>query len=289
MKDEPLIGGKRHDFILQDKKLRMRKDEFLSQLFRGKEKRDILLYVHGYNTTFDESALTVEQIASDLDFRGNALFYSWPSAGRMFGYVRDQNNTDWSRKHLTSFLRELADRSGRKSLCLIAHGMGNRELPGFLLDLLHDKPDYKEKIRVIVLAAPDVDSEIFCRDIAPFFADEQILVTMYVSRRDKALKASKDVDGYVRAGDVDGEPIVVAGIDTVDVTNIDTIPLGHSYNAYSRHVLADIHSIISEGLNPESRVSPAPVEFMKGDKKKIYWIFVKQGGGYSIFTIIFLK
>jgi len=273
MEDETLIGAKRHDFILLETKLRRKKDEFFSHLFRGKEKRDILLYVHGYNTTFDESALTIVQIASDLDFRGDALFYSWPSAGRMLGYVRDQNNTDWSRKQLTSFLRELADRSGKKSLCLLAHSMGNRELLGALVDLLHDRPDYKEKIRVIILAAPDVDSEIFCRDMAPVFADAQMLVTMYVSRRDKALKASKDVNGYVRAGDIDREPIVVAGIETVDVTNIDTVPLGHSYYAYSRHVLADIHSIINEGLGAKSRFSLAPVEFMDGDKKQIYWIF----------------
>lgn len=273
MEDETLTGGKRHDFVLVDKKLRIKKEEFFSRLFRDKEKRDILLYVHGYNTSFDEAALIMAQVASDLDFRGDAVFYSWPSTGKLLGYVRDQNNTDWSRKQLASFLRELAAKAGKKSICLLAHSMGNRELLGALVDLLHDKPDYKEKIRVIVLAAPDVDSGIFCRDIAPFLADDQMLVTMYVSRRDKVLRTAKDVNGYVRAGDVDGEPTVVAGIDTVDVTNIDTVPLGHSYYAYSRHVLADIHSIISKGLRPESRFSLAPVEIMNGNKKQIYWIF----------------
>ncbi|WP_167599261.1 alpha/beta hydrolase [Chlorobaculum sp. 24CR] len=277
LKDKSLAGGKRHDFVLRDTALRMNKEAFFSHLFRAAdgldEKRDILLYIHGFNTTFDEAALTMAQVASDLGFRGDALFYSWPSTGQILGYVRDQNNTDWSRKNLTGFLRELAARAPTKSICLLAHSMGNRELLGAFLDLMREQPDLKTKFRVIILAAPDVDSGIFCRDIAGVLTGDGTLVTIYVSRRDKAMKASEKVNGYVRVGDVNGEPLVVPGIDTVDVTNIDTVPMGHSYFANSRLVLSDIYSIINEGVRAESRFSLRPVEYESGGKRVMYWIF----------------
>jgi esterase/lipase superfamily enzyme len=278
LKDKTLTGGKRHDFILRDATLRMKREAFFSQLFRADgrdEKRDILLYIHGYNTTFDEAALTMAQVASDLGFSGEALFYSWPSTGKMLGYVRDQNNTDWSRKNLTGFLRELATRASGKSICLVAHSMGNRELLGAFLDLMREQPDLKKKFRVIILAAPDVDSEIFCRDMAHVLTDKETLVTIYVSRRDKAMKASEKVNGYVRAGDVNGVPLVVQGIDTVDVTNLDNVPMGQRRIAKSRHVLSEIYSIINEGVRAESRFSLRPVEYESGGKKEVYWIFEK--------------
>jgi esterase/lipase superfamily enzyme len=276
--DTTLTGNENHDFELKDKTLCMKKEDFFGQLFRNKaveKKRDILLYIHGFNTTFDEAALTMAQVAYDLDFKGDALFYSWPSTGKLLGYVRDQNNTDWSLRNLSAFLRELASKADDKSICLLAHSMGNRELLGAFVDLMRNNPDLKKKFRVIILAAPDVDAEIFCRDIASYLTDQQTLVTIYVSRRDTALNASKELSGYVRAGGVNKEPLVVNGIDTVDVTNIDTVPLGHSYFAQSRLVLSDMYSIINNGQSARFRFSLTPVEFTTDGKVKNYWIFEK--------------
>lgn len=280
MEDETLVDGKRHDFVMLPGSPRhLTQEEFFEQLFRGVEdgeRRDILLYVHGYNTTFDKAALTLAQVVSDLDFRGDAVLFSWPSAGKLLGYVRDQNNTDWSRVHLKAFLKELVSWAGHKRLCLLAHSMGNRELLTSLLELKKERPEIAEKIRVMIFAAPDVDSEVFCRDMAPLLADDNTLVTIYVARKkDKALNASKKLNGYVRLGGVDGEPVVMPGIDTVDVTNIDTAPFGHCYFARSRSVLADMYAIINGGLRAESRFSLSPVEYEKMGEKKIYWIFEK--------------
>jgi len=122
---------------------------------------------------------------------------------------------------------------------------------------------------------PSFDSEIFCRDIISVLTGDGVPVTRYVSRKYKALKLSNKVNGYVRAGDASGEPLVVQGIDTVDVTNLDNVPMGQRRIAKSRHVLSEIYSIINEGVRAESRFSLRPVEYESGGKKEVYWIFEK--------------
>ena len=111
--------------------------------------------------------------------------------------------------------------------------------------------------------------------MAPSLVASGAMVTIYVSRKDKAMNLSKDVNGYMRVGGVDENPIVINGIDTVDVTNIDVDYLGHSYFGNSRLVLSDIYSIINGGLRPESRFSLRPVRFEKERKTYTYWIFGK--------------
>jgi hypothetical protein len=41
--------------------------------------RDVLVYVHGYNTGFDEAAYRVTQIVADTGFSGAAVLFAWPS------------------------------------------------------------------------------------------------------------------------------------------------------------------------------------------------------------------
>lgn len=87
-----------------------------------------LLFVHGYNVTFEDAALRMAQIAHDLEFEGVPIFYSWPSKGEAVAYARDETNSDWSRPHLRQVLTHLLANSGVKDLYLIAHSMGSRSL-----------------------------------------------------------------------------------------------------------------------------------------------------------------
>ena len=41
--------------------------------------RDILLYVHGFNTSYDEARFRLAQIAADGRFGGVAVLYTWPA------------------------------------------------------------------------------------------------------------------------------------------------------------------------------------------------------------------
>jgi esterase/lipase superfamily enzyme len=65
-------------------------------LERG-SKREVLLFVHGFNVGFEDAVARTAQIAYDLHFDGLAILYSWPSEGSVAKYTTDEGNVAWSR------------------------------------------------------------------------------------------------------------------------------------------------------------------------------------------------
>lgn len=211
------------------------------------------LFVHGYNVAFADAARRTAQITYDLDFRGAPVFYSWPSQATLQGYPMDENNVQWSEANLKGFLLDYAQNSGAKDIYLIAHSMGNRALTGAVKALFAEHPELKGRFKEIILTAPDIDADIFKRDIAPALAAGCDKITLYVSDGDKALLASKTVHGYPRAGDSAVGITVAPGIETVDASGLDTSFLEHSYFAESGTVLKDIRKLVLQQLRAGQR------------------------------------
>jgi len=257
--------------VLVDVSVLEKKDFFseVSNAVNRSGEKTMLLYVHGYNVTFEKAARRMVQIVDDLDFKGIPVFYSWPSQGSVGGYPADEASVEWSEQNLGNFLAEAARISGVDTLYLLAHSMGNRALTGAFLDLVRQKPHLKSRFKALLLTAPDIDSEVFRRDIGPGLAGSGAAITLYASSRDRALRLSKRLHGYPRAGDVDGFPLIVPGIETVDATHVDTSFLGHSYYNGSRSVLSDMFYILNEELRAEQRFSLEPVDTPEGR----YWRF----------------
>ncbi|HJV90922.1 MAG TPA: alpha/beta hydrolase [Holophagaceae bacterium] len=226
------------------------------------------IFVHGYNVGFDYAAQRTAQIAYDLDFQGVPVFYSWPSQASLKGYTTDENNVQWSEANLKRFLADYAANTPGRDLYLIAHSMGNRALTGALRQLFTEQPKLKGRFKEIILTAPDIDAEIFKRDIAPVLTRGCDRITLYVSSGDNALLASKKVHGYPRLGDTSDGIVIVPGIDTVDASGLDTSFLEHSYFATATTVLGDIRRVLHEGLRAarrglERRISPGGGSYWK--------------------------
>ena len=227
------------------------------------------LFVHGYNVTFEDAARRTAQITYDLGFDGAPTFYSWPSRGSVPAYTVDEQNIEWAQVNLRSFLDDFFTRSDAQNVYLIAHSMGNRALTHAVASLLTDKPALRGRLREVILTAPDIDADVFKRDIAPALTAAGRPVTLYASSEDLALVASKKVHGYARAGDSGQGLVVVPGIETVDATRVDTSFLGHSYFAEARSVLSDIFYLIRYGKRADQRFGLRPVEAQAGR----YWEF----------------
>ncbi|MEM8885899.1 MAG: alpha/beta hydrolase, partial [Planctomycetota bacterium] len=205
-------------------------------------RKEALLFVHGYNNTFNDALFRCAQIAHDLEFPGAPVLFSWPSKGDFLRYPHDEAEVIPAGRALGRFLSGLQETDGVEHVFVIAHSMGCRIL-GLAMQWMrsqgHDKP-----FDVIVLAAPDIDEEAFRSVIAPEMRQRTERPTLYVSRNDGALKASYGFHGYRRAGDAAPSPIVVEGIDTIDVSRISA---DHSYIGSNFRVMSDLDRLL-EGL-----------------------------------------
>ena len=243
---------------------RLEPNAFFDDMHRDLEKKgkNVLVFVHGYNVSFEDAARRTAQMAFDLKFPGVPVFYSWPSQANWYGYRSDSENIKNSVDQIKFFLSEIAARSEATSINLVAHSMGNVGLTSALAKMSD------AKFNQIVLAAPDIDAETFKHEIAPKIVTRGNRVTLYTSKTDLALIASKYFNHGPRAGDSGSELVLVPGIQTIDATAVDSSLLGHSYYGSNVNVLYDLGQLLS-GKSIESRDYLRP----NSDVTRPYWYF----------------
>lgn len=248
------------------------KEKFFSDVahrVRQSKASSALLFIHGYNVTFEDAARRTAQITYDLGFEGAATFYSWPSRGTVSAYTIDEQNVEWTQSNLKNFLEDFLVQSSAENVYLIAHSMGNRALVRAVTSLLAEKPTLQNRLKEVILTAPDIDADVFKRDIVPALTSSARSVTLYASSEDRALAASKKIHGYLRAGDSGQGLVVVPGVETIDASNVDTSFLGHSYFAEERSVLSDIFYLVRNEQKADQRFGLRFVDTQAGR----YWEF----------------
>jgi esterase/lipase superfamily enzyme len=215
-----------------------------------------LLFVHGYNVSFDLALFTAARIAYDLKFDGAPFIFSWPSSAGVMSYTYDRESAEQSEPYLREFIETTIAQSGVETLSIIAHGMGNQPLLRVLRDIALSS-SRKIAISEVILVTPDVDREGF-ENIARSIKGLGRGLTLYVSSNDPAIAAARSFWGMARAGDVPSAgPIIVDGIDTIDATVTSTdISALNSPHAASVTLLQDIELLLRTGVRPPERRSP---------------------------------
>ena len=241
--------------MLQSVKMQQKEEYFKQMTERiAKNGKSSFLFVHGYNVTFADAARRAAQITFDLRFGGEPVFYSWPSQGTTTGYTVDEANIEWSKHNMKNFLKDYLTKTKADDIYLVAHSMGNRGMTKALIELMNENPELKDKITEVILAAPDIDADVFRRDIAPKMVKKiGKPITLYVSSDDLALLASRKVHGNKRAGDAGKGVVIVKGIETIDASGVDTSFLSHSYFATTSTIIADILDLIKSGKRATDR------------------------------------
>lgn len=212
--------------------------------------RDILVFVHGYNSSFEDAAIRLAQLVADMGFDGTAVLFSWPSAGALSGYIRDQQTARNAGWHLLRLLRDQLPRANPDRIHVIAHSMGSEVLSKALS--LIDPRDSLPRLGQVVFAAPDVDARIFSREILPILRQRAQGVTLYASSEDEALRASRVLNGVWRLGLGGDSLTVLDGLTTVDATRVRGDMLGHTLFGNSA-LLSDLHAVLTEGRTPAER------------------------------------
>lgn len=207
-----------------------------------------LLFVHGYNVTFADAARRTAQIAHDVELDGVPICYSWPAQGYLLGYLADATNAEWTEPHLTELLSRLVRESGARRIHLLAHSMGNHVLVRALRELMRDPPRTEgPPFDHVILAAADIDAEIFERDFAPAVSAAARRVTIYVSSNDWALLGSNRLHKYVRLGQRHQTTRHLGAIENlfvVDATPVDHGIVGHVYYGESPTVLEELRGLL---------------------------------------------
>jgi esterase/lipase superfamily enzyme len=236
-------------------------------------KNHALVFVHGFNCSFENALFRTAQIAYDIQFDGAPFLYSWPSKGAVgfHDYSYDRESSGQAEPYLRQFLEMVTHETGATSVSVIAHSMGSQLLLPVLRDLKRAPPP-GVAISEVILAAPDVDRDAF-ENIAAELAGVSRGITVLAASNDFALDISRRFWGGVpRAGDVPaGGPIVTAGVDTIDITALSTkvFALNHSAYAEKSALLSDIQLLIQTGERPPDKREPIleRVKTERGD----YW------------------
>ncbi len=219
-------------------------------------KRSVLVFVHGYNTRFEESVYRFAQIVHDSSARVTPVLFTWPSKGKLLAYAYDRESANYSRDGLESALLALVKDPKIGEISILAHSMGNWVALEALRQMSIRERGIPPKIKSVMLAAPDVDVDVFRRQVR-LIEDGRTRpdFTLFVSRDDDALAVSKLLWGSTdRVGAINPqvEPyrskLQQSDIRVVDLTDVKTDdPTGHAKFAESPEVVKMIGARLSSG------------------------------------------
>lgn len=221
---------------------------------RNTPKRQVLVFVHGYNTRFQDAVYRFAQIVHDSRADVTPVLFTWPSRGKLLQYGYDHESANYSRDALERLLQALQRDRNVGEISILAHSMGNWVTLEALRQMAIRDGGLAPKIRNVMLAAPDVDFDVFRRQIAEIGVKPSIF-TLFVSRDDEALAVSRRVWGdKPRLGAVDPrvapyQEILdrdrVQVVDLTDVRSGDKI--GHTKFAAAPDVVRAIGGRLASG------------------------------------------
>lgn len=221
----------------------------------------VLIFVHGYNVEFADAVFRLAQIAEDLSIRAAPVLFSWPSGGELAGYYYDRESANYSRDAFESVLSQAVENENVSQVAILAHSMGSWITMETLRQMSIKDGELSEKITDVVLAAPDLDIDVFQKQFQRL-GPRRPHFTFLVSTDDRALNVSKVLGrGVQRLGAIDPsqEPYrsrieATPGVTFVDLSSLDGGgAMGHTKFAesgemvdFARQTLADDEALTDE-------------------------------------------
>ncbi|MBK3745866.1 alpha/beta hydrolase [Paraburkholderia aspalathi] len=212
-----------------------------------------LVFIHGFNTKFEDSVYRFAQIVKDSGVHSAPILVTWPSRGSLLAYGYDRESTNYTRNALENLFQYLAKDREVKEVSILAHSMGNWLTLEALRQMAIRNGGLPTKFKNVMLAAPDVDVDVFRSQIVDM-GDPHPQFTLFVSRDDKALAVSRRVWGDVaRLGAIDPETepykqeLADSKITVIDLTKVKAGDrLNHGKFAESPEIVRLIGARISD-------------------------------------------
>ncbi len=261
----PIKGGTLHEPTQKFTKL-------INQKLAMSRKKDVYIYVHGYNTVFEYSLLTGLELWHYLGYDGVFIAYAWPTTPRGLAYFADMDTARVTSRNLRFFLEYLSEETNVENIHIVAHSMGTRVVTFALEDIAlmyqgKTYPEIKKKVKVgnVILIGSDVEVTIFGGYLLDGILDTTKSLTIYTSDNDTALSASRWLFERQRLGESwRNRKVSMAGkkylkknkkLRIIDVTEAEDadVGLGHSYFIDSMWVSSDVLLTLGYDLSPKQR------------------------------------
>lgn len=183
-----------------------------------KAQREVIVFVHGFNTNFVEGVYRVAQLGHDLGTNDVLVHYSWPSRANALGYVYDRDSVLFARDGLQRLLEEVIG-AGAERILIVGHSLGGALTMETLRQIaISGDKQIMAHISGVVLISPDIDLDVFRSQAQRIGTLPQPFV-IFTNRKDRALALSGRLTGEgQRLGNVKD----LSEIGNLDVTLIDT-------------------------------------------------------------------
>jgi esterase/lipase superfamily enzyme len=214
--------------------------------------RDVLIYVHGYRESFETAAISSAQLSSGIGFRGASALFTWPSGGATFDYGYDRESALWSRDPFGDLLKALAESPSGGRVHIVAHSMGTLlTLETLRMLRLAGGEAAMARIGAVVLAAPDIDLDLFTEGVERLGPDAK-KITVISSTNDRALAISSRIAGGVRAGGAEREKL--ERLESLGVRIADASEYGGGLGIINHDLFltnADVQQVVKRAVERE--------------------------------------
>jgi len=200
----------------------------LSERLAQSPSREVLLYVHGCNESFESAAYTTAELCHFLGREDVCALFTWPasvSGNPLISYTATTESAAFAVDHLKKTLRMIGEMPGVAGVNVLAHSRGG----GLTMDALSALGnEYQLRgeelfsalpLRNVVLLSPDIDTDIASLRLGVGLSDPDSVpdwsvrrgttaraapgfrLTIYASPKDRALLLSHVLfRGYRRVG-----------------------------------------------------------------------------------------
>jgi esterase/lipase superfamily enzyme len=174
---------------------------YVDELVSRGGNRDLLIYVHGANSSFERAAAQAAQFQHFLGRDAVVMLFAWPSAGSWLRYRLDVATAGRTVPEFAWLLEQLSTHTGIAHLNVLAYSAGSMIASPGLARAASTAGGDSRRLRLgeIYYAAPDIDFPVFVDNLPRYQAQTQ-RVTVALNTGDRALSFSQWIHRVSRAG-----------------------------------------------------------------------------------------
>lgn len=266
-------------------------EEFLARLGDTVDRspeRSLLIVIHGFREAFPTALRRTAFLGHVLDLNTPILLFDWPGnqGSSIRGFRRAREVSKASAEELAALIEMIHREIAPDRLSLVANSMGAQVVVDAFRKLEASQEGLQRAPMVtdVILTAPDVDYVEFNEQFRGTLEKLAKRTTLYVSSNDRALLASRLLNGGRRLGEsslrpwqagrnlrvIDDDPNE-SPVLVIDVTPVNRTRNFHNFSLETPEFYDDMYLRLGNDRIPRSR-NLYPVENPEGT---VYWVLTR--------------